>query len=59
MQSKHDFFRSRISKGVNKIIFGFIWKGKYKVKRSVSVSNIEDGGLKAPHLKSIIENSLL
>lgn len=30
-----------------------------KVKRSVLVDNIEDGGLKAPHLKSIIENSLL
>ena len=37
-------------KEVNKIIFEFIWKGKDKVKRSVLVSDIEDGGLKAPHL---------
>jgi len=38
-----------------KITFEFIWKGKDKVKRSILVSDIEDGGLKAPHLKSIIE----
>ena len=35
-------------KEVNKIIFDFMWKGKDK-------SDIEDGGLKAPHLDSIIE----
>ena len=42
-------------KEVNKIIFDFIWKGKDKVKHSVLVSDIEDGGLKAPHLNSMIE----
>ena len=42
-------------KDVNKIIFDFIWKGKDKVKRSALISDIEDGGLKAPHLESIIE----
>ena len=42
-------------KDVNKIIFDFIWKGKDKVKRSALISDIEDGGLKAPHLDSIIE----
>ena len=42
-------------KDVNKIIFDFIWKGKDKVKRSALTSDIEDGGLKAPHLESIIE----
>ena len=41
----------------NKIIFDFIWKGKDKVKRSALVSDIEDGGLKAPHLDS--KNTLL
>lgn len=41
-------------KEVNKIIFDFIWKGKDKVKRSVLVRDIEDGGLKAPHLYSMI-----
>jgi len=42
-------------KDVNKIIFDFTWKGKDKIKRSALISNIEDGGLKAPHLDSIIE----
>ena len=42
-------------KEVNKIIFDFIWKGRDKVKRSVLVGDIEDGGLRAPHLKSMIE----
>ena len=42
-------------KDVNKIIFDFIWKGKDKIKRSALISEIEDGGLKAPHLDSIIE----
>ena len=42
-------------KDVNKIIFDFIWKGKDKVKRSALINDIEDGGLKAPHLESIIE----
>ena len=39
----------------NKIIFDFIWKGKDKIKRAALISDIEDGGLKAPHLDSIIE----
>ena len=42
-------------KEANKIIFDFIWKGKDKVKRSALISDIEDGGLKAPHLNSILE----
>lgn len=31
-----------------------MWKGKNKVKCSASFSDIENGGLKAPHLESII-----
>ena len=42
-------------KDVNKIIFDFIWMGKDKIKRSALIGDIEDGGLKAPHLDSIIE----
>ena len=42
-------------KDVNKIIFDFIWKGKDKVNRFALISDIEDGGLEAPHLDSIIE----
>ena len=39
----------------NRIIFDFIWKGKDKVKRVSLVGDIKDGGLKAPHLESIIK----
>ena len=40
---------------VNKIIFDFIWKGEDKVKHRVLIGDIEDGGLKALHLDSIIK----
>ena len=39
----------------NKIIFNFIWKGRDKVKRTSLIGDIEDGGLKAPHLQSFIK----
>ena len=38
----------------NRIIFDFIWKGRDKVKRLALISDVEDGGLKAPRLDSII-----
>ena len=38
----------------DRIIFDFIWKGRDKVKRVSLVGDIKDGGLKAPHLESII-----
>ena len=44
-----------VIKEANSISFDFIWKGKDKVKRSSLVSEIETGGLKAPHLVSIIK----
>ena len=44
-----------VIKEANSIIFDFTWKGKDKVKRSSLVSEIETGGLKAPHLESIIK----
>ena len=44
-----------IVKEVNKIIFNFILKGKDKVKRSALISDVEHGGLRAPHLESIIK----
>ena len=43
------------AKDVNKIIFDFTWNGKDKVKRSALISDIEDEGLKAQHLDSVIE----
>ena len=39
----------------NRIIFDFIWKGKDKVKHISLISDTKDGGLKAPHLESIIK----
>ena len=39
----------------NKILFNFIWKGKGKVKRSTLISDVEKGGLRAPHLNSTIK----
>ena len=44
-----------IVKETNKIIFNFIWKGKDKVKRSSLISDVENGGLRAPHLESAIK----
>ena len=45
----------------DRIIFDFIWKGKDKdkVKRVSLVGDIKDGGLKAPHLESIIRLRLI
>ena len=39
----------------NKILFSFIWRGKDKVKRSTLISDVEKGGLRAPHLESAIK----
>ena len=39
----------------NIILFNFIWKGKDKVKRSTLISDVEKGGLRAPHLESTIK----
>ena len=44
-----------VIKEANKIIFQFIWKGKDKVKRSTLIGDEENGGLKAPHLESIVK----
>ena len=43
-----------VVKEANKIIFKFIWKGKNKVKRSTLIGNVENVGLKAPHLESVV-----
>ena len=41
---------------VNRLLFQFIWKGKDKVKRLSLVGDIDKGGLKAPHVESIIKS---
>ena len=43
----------------NKIIFDFIWKGKNKVKRTSLIGDTKDGGLKAPHLESVIKTQMI
>jgi len=37
------------------LVFNFIWKGNDKIKRLALIGDIKDGGLKAPHLDSIIK----
>ena len=44
-----------VIKEATSIIYDFIWKGKDKVKQSSLISDVEHGGLKAPHLESVIE----
>jgi len=41
---------------VNRLLFQFIWKGKDKVKCLSLISDVDKGGLKAPHLESIIKS---
>ena len=52
-------YRAGLDKDVireaNRLIFDCTWKGEVKVKRSAIISDVEDGGLKAPHLESIIK----
>jgi len=40
---------------VNTILYNFIWNGPDKVKRSAIIADIAKGGLKMPHLESIIK----
>ena len=41
---------------VNKLYFKFIWKGKDEVKRLSLIGDSDKGGLKAPHLESMIKS---
>jgi len=41
-------------KEVNSLIYDFIWKGKDKIKRLALINEYENGGLKAPHIESLI-----
>ena len=48
-------FDKEFFKNSKTIIYDFIWKGKDNVKRSAIINDIENGGLKAPHLETIFE----
>jgi len=41
-------------KEINKLIYGFIWKGNDKIKRSALINDIENGGLKMLDTESMI-----
>ena len=42
-------------KEINSIIYKFVWKEKDKVKRMALISDYEDGGLKMPHIESVVK----
>ena len=41
-------------KDVNKLLYGFIWKGNDKIKRTALINDIENGGLKMLDIQSMI-----
>ena len=45
---------SDLIKDVNKLLYGFIWKGNEKIKRTALINDIENGGLKMLDIQSII-----
>ena len=42
-------------KGINSRIYGFIWRGNDKIKRSAIINDIENGGLKMLDLDSMVK----
>ena len=45
----------QIIKELNSIIYRFIWKGKDKIKRLALISDYKNGGLRRPHIKTLID----
>ena len=41
-------------KEINKLIYGFIWKGNDKIKSSALINDIDNGGLKMLDKESMI-----
>lgn len=44
-----------IIKQINSIICSFIWKGKDKIRRLTIISDYKNGGLRMPHLQTLID----
>ena len=42
-------------KEINRILYNFVWKGKDKVKRVSLINDINEGGLKMPHIEFMID----
>ena len=45
----------KVMKELNSIIFRFIWKGRDKIKRLALMSDYKNGGLRMPHIKTLID----
>ena len=45
----------KIIKELNSIIYRFIWKGCDKIKRLALISDYKNGGLRMPHIKTLID----
>ncbi|KAL9966672.1 hypothetical protein ACROYT_G024784 [Oculina patagonica] len=45
----------KIIKELNSIIYRFIWKGCDKIKRLALISDYKNGGLRMPHVKTLID----
>ena len=45
-----------ILKGINSVLFKFVWKsGKDKIKRRTLISDYKNGGLRMPHIETLIK----
>ena len=45
----------KVMKELNSIIYRFIWKGRDKIKRLALISDYKSGGLRMPHIKTLID----
>ena len=48
-------YTKKLIKELNSIIYGFIWKDRDKIKRLALVSDYKNGGLRTPHIKTLID----
>ena len=44
-----------VVKLVDSTIYSFIWKGKDKIKRLALISEYKNGGLRMPHIQTMID----
>lgn len=44
-----------IIKQANSVIYKFIWKGTDKIKRLAIISDYKNGGLRMPHIETLID----
>ena len=44
-----------VIKLIDSTIYSFIWKGKDKIKRLALISDYKNGGLRMPHIQTMID----